>query len=285
MRALGPINLFAFQLAVGIGAGFVAASDTSANENWTLTAPFKSPESVAVSDLHNAIFVSNVNGYTTNGKGFISRLSLSGEMVAANWLSGLNAPTGLTVDGDILWAVDFNRLAKIDIKTATIIDMFPAPDDRPLLNDVAVSDQGAVFVTGSASNSIYQLVDGKLVTWMKDDKLLAYANGIYANEDEVVVAAYHLVRINRENKQTNALGDKEVLFDLEGVKPDGAGGYFVSVIGERPVYRLSDKGVLTPLFGGYPYVADFDIWQGTLIAPTGAQTVTSFQLPGPHAPR
>ncbi len=269
-------------LAVGTGTGFTAERETETTKNWSLTTSFESPESAAVSEKHDAIFVSNVSGYTTNGNGFISRLSHLGEMITLKWLTGLNAPTGLAVDGNILWAVDFDRLVKIDITAAKIVGAFPAPDENPLLNDVAVTGAGDVFVTGSASNTVYQLVGKALVPWMKDDKLLAFANGIHATHDEVVVAAYHLVRIDRANKRTDVLGDMEVLFDLEGVKPDGAGGYFVSVIGERPVYRLSAHGVLTPLFVAHPYVADFDIWHGALIAPTGAETVTSFRLPTPN---
>ncbi len=263
---------------VWLAALFFAASAQAA-ENWSTTAAFESPESAVFSEKHGAIFVSNVSGYTTNGKGFISRLSLTGGIVTLKWLTGLNAPTGLAVEGDTLWAVDFNRLVKIDITATKIIGEFPAPDDNPLLNDVAITGEGDVFVTGSASNTVYQLVGGKLVPWLKDDKLLTYANGIYATQNAVVVAAYHLVRINRETKQTEVLGDTKVLFDLEGVKPDSKGGFIVSMIGDRPVYHLSSTGDLTPLFRGKPHVADFDIRHSVLVAPTGAKTVTSFQLP------
>lgn len=256
------------------------ASFAQADENWSLTAPFESPESVAVSDKHSAIFVSNVSGYTINGKGFISRLSLTGDMITLKWLTGLNAPTGLAIDGGILWAVDFNRLVKIDIAAAKIIGSFAAPDENPLLNDVAITERGEVFVTGSASSTVYQLVGNRLVPWLKDDNLFEYANGIYATGDTVVVAAYHLVRIDRESKRTDVLGDTEILFDLEGVKPDGAGGYYISMIGERPVHQLSYLGNLMPLFHGKPYVADFDVSSGgALIAPTGSDTITSYRLP------
>lgn len=272
MRTFRTIHL------VGLLALFYTAA-VQAEENWSITAPFESPESAVVSENHSAVFVSNVSGYTKNGKGFISRLSLSGEVETLKWLTGLNAPTGLAVERNILWAVDFDRLVKVDIAAAKIIGAFPAPDENPLLNDVAVTRAGDVFVTGSSSNTVYQLVGKTLVPWMKDDTLLAYANGIYATHNEVVVAAYHLVRIDRASKRTDVLGDTTVLFDLEGVKPDGAGGYFVSVIGGRPVYHLSRAGDLAPLFQGKPHVADFDIHGGALIAPTGADTVTSFQLP------
>lgn len=262
--------------------GFLAlfsGTSAQADENWSLIAPFENPESVAVSIMHSAVFVSNVSGYSKNGNGFISRLSVAGDMESLKWLTGLNAPIGLAVDGNILWAVDFDRLVKIDIAAAEIVVEFPASDENPLLNDVAVTQAGDVFVTGSASNTVYQLVGKALVPWMEDDELLAYANGIHANENEVIVAAYHLVRIDRASKRTDVLGDTEILFDLEGVKLDNTGGYFVSVIGDRPVYHLSLAGDLTALFRGKPHVADFDISCGALIAPTGANTVTSYQLP------
>lgn len=268
-----------FLMAEGSGWPVLNAAELPEKVLWTTEGDFKSPESAAFSETHETIFVSNVNGYERNGKGFISRLLATGEIQHLVWLDGLNAPTGLAVQGQTLWAVDFDHLLEIDIPGRRVRDRFPAPDERPLLNDVAVTGGGDVFVTGSASNTVYRLSDGRLVPWVKDDERLAFANGITATRDEVVVAAYHLVRISRTDKSMAIIGPRDVLYDLEGVKPDGAGGYYVSLIGNRPVMHFSSDGHLTPMFKGRSYVADFDLVPGVLVAPTGPQTVTAFVVP------
>ncbi len=245
---------------------------------WSLSEDFQSPESATISERHAAIFVSNVNGYEKNRQGFISRLSLGGELEQLVWLEGINAPTGLTAAGDTLWAVDFDRLLEIDIPSAKIRGTYPAPDANPLLNDVAVGPAGDVFVTGSASNSVYRLENGSLEVWLKDDEALRFANGILVTGDAVVVAAYHLLRIERQTKALRPLGFKETLYDLEGVEADGKGGYLVSVIGARPLYHLTGGGQLRPLYQSEHYMADFDYSSGLVVGPTGPRSITAIKL-------
>lgn len=213
-----------------------------------------------------------------NGQGFISRLSLSGELEQLVWLDGVNAPTGLTVAGDTLWAVDFDRLLEIDIPSARLRTAYPAPDASPLLNDVAVGPAGDVFVTGSASNSVYKLENGSMQVWLKDDEALRFANGILVTGDAVIVAAYHLLHIDRQTKSVRPLGFKETLYDLEGVEADGKGGYLVSVIGARPLYHLTGGGQLRPLYQSEHYMADFDYSDGLIVGPTGPRSVTAIRV-------
>lgn len=280
MRAVAA-TLFALVAPLISGALVAgkAAAQPGASLEWRITGDFESPESAAISAHHSAIFVSNVKGYERNGQGFISKLSLTGEMLELQWLTGINAPTGLTVDGDTLWAVDFDRLLEIDIPRAQVRAAYPAPDDNPLLNDVAVGPAGTVFVTGSASNSVYELADGGLSSWMRDNDALQFANGIMVSDAAVMVAAYHLMRIDRVNKTMQRLGPADILYDLEGVKPDGTGGWYVSVIGDRPLYHLAADGVtLTPIFKSDAYLADFDIWDGILVGPTGPSEISGLRL-------
>lgn len=245
---------------------------------WSLSEDFQSPESATISQRHNAIFVSNVNGYEKNGRGFISRLSRDGALEQLNWLDGINAPTGLTANADTLWAVDFDRLLEIDIPSAKIRATYPAPDTNPLLNDVAIGPEGDIFVTGSASNSVYKLENGSLRVWLKDDEALRFANGIMVTSDAVVVAAYHLLRIDRQSRSLRPLGHTGILYDLEGVEPDGKGGYLVSVIGARPLYHLTAGGLLRPLYQSEHYMADFDYSNGLIVGPTGPRSITAIEL-------
>lgn len=279
-RALAATAVcFCTALLLSLSAGW-AADAVEAETAWETIAEFKSPESAAISPDHQAVFVSNVNGYEKNGLGFISKLSLDGDVQALQWLTGLNAPTRLAVDGDTLWAVDYDRLVKVSIAQQRVLGMYPAPDadEVPLLNDVAVGPNGDLFVTGSNNNSIYKLQDNALVRWIRDDDLLKYANGIWVGEQQIVVAAYHLISIDRSTKRMQSMGHNGLLFDLEGVKATADGAFLVSLIGPRPLYQVSDAGDLVPVFQSDPYLADFDISAGMLVGPTGPDKITALKL-------
>ncbi len=245
---------------------------------WQNMGPFESPESAAIDLVQEAIFVSNVSGYERNGAGFISRLSLDGEMVDRQWLAGLNAPTGLAVQGETLWVVDFDRLVEVDIPTASVRRSYPVADTDPLLNDISVGPDGNVFVTGSASNTIYRLSDDQLLAWRRDDEILRFANGISVSADHVIVAAYHLVKIDRSDGTiTEPIGDPEHLYDLESVVSLCPGRYLISVIGNRPLYSLEAGGRTVAIASHEPYLADFDIARDMLVVPSG-DMVVAFRL-------
>lgn len=277
-------------LLAAIAVGLAAAASSSyawqhdsapeAEIAWEAVGAFESPESAAIAHKHQAIFVSNVNGYEKNGLGFISMLALDGTIQDLQWLTGLNAPTGLTVDGDVLWAVDYDRLVKISITDQQVLEAYPAPDaeETPLLNDVAVGPNGGVFVTGSNSNSIYQLSENMLLLWIRDDEHFKYANGIWVGKDRVIVAAYHLMSVDRASKQIVPMGHQDVLFDLEGVKADADGSLYVSLIGSRPLYRLNAEGPPIPIFQTEPYLADFDVAGRKLVGPTGPNKITAWKI-------
>ncbi len=274
-KMLGVLSLF---FLMACPSGVSAGERQKPSVAWSLQADFKSPESAAISRKHGAVFVSNVNGYEKNDEGFISRLSLDGKLDRLVWLDGIHAPTGLKAVGDTLWAVDFDRLLEIDIRSARIVASYPTPDINPMLNDVAVGPKGEVFVTGSESNTIYQLLDGALQVWLRDEELLRFANGIMVTNDAIVVAAYHLIHIDKTSKKRTVLEPKETLYDLEGVMPDGAGRYIVSAIGNRPIYQLDNHGGVVPIYQIEPYFADFDIAGSLLVGPSGPRRVIALEI-------
>nr|WP_070959595.1 hypothetical protein [Hyphomonas sp. Mor2] len=243
---------------------------------WEVQADFQSPESAAIATDSGTIFVSNVNGYSRNGKGFISQLSLTGDVLDLRWMEGLNAPTGLRVEGETLWVVDYDRIVKISIRNRAIDQVYAAPDEDPLLNDLYIADDGTVFVTGSASKTVYELLDEELIAWRRHSELLRDANGITADSDHVYVAGYALVAIDRTDLSIEPIEVPKDLFDLEGVLFDGRGGWFVSRIGNHPLVALENSGRATPLFSGERYVADFDAEEDFVVATISADKVAGF---------
>jgi len=131
------------------------ATEATLQELWTLKGIFNQPESAAFDPVGKQIFVSNVNGYAKDGNGFVSRIALDGKQLTLKWLDGINSPTGLTVVGELLYVVDYDELLAVDIKDKSIVQRYPSPHAKPALNDVVVSGEGDIFVTGSASGAIY----------------------------------------------------------------------------------------------------------------------------------
>ena len=137
----------------------------SLKEKWEAVG-LKVPESVFYHKESDILFVSNINGSPSqkNGEGFISKLSTEGEIITLKWIEGLNAPKGMGVKGNLLYVTDIDRLVEIDIKKGEIQNEYPAEGAR-FLNDIAIDEEGTVYITDNAANRIYRFKDGKIEKW------------------------------------------------------------------------------------------------------------------------
>ncbi|XOV81045.1 MAG: hypothetical protein ACFHVJ_08855 [Aestuariibacter sp.] len=147
---------------------------------WSIDNKFNMPESAAWDAKRQVVYVSNVNHYAKDNNGFISRVANDGATLDLKWIEGLHSPTGITVFGDTLYVVDYDALVIIDLQTEQIVKRVPANDADaiPVLNDVAISNDGDVYVSGSRSRTIYHLTRQGLEIWLKDDVRLKNANGL-----------------------------------------------------------------------------------------------------------
>ena len=246
---------------------------------WTVDGVFTSPESAIYDEARDVIYVSNVNGYTTNGLGYLSALSVDGDIIEEKWLEGVNAPTGMAISGDTLFVADFNRVAEVDIPSRTVRRFYDAPDENPGVNDVALSPEGALFVSASAVSAIYKLQGDELVTWAQSDAL-KFANGLYADAQTLFVAGFYLRRIDLVSKEIEAFGDDAVLEDLESIEAAPDGGYFVTMIGDNPIMHVSDAGGVSQVLERAVFSADIEVIhnQRLLIAPSGGDSVSGFAI-------
>src|SRR5262249_24470632 len=122
------------------------------------------PESALAVPAEGFAYVSNVAGKPTDkdGNGFVSKVSLTdGKVIALEWAKGLDAPKGLALAGDKLYAADIDELVEIDTKTGKVLAKYEAPGSQ-FLNDVAADAQGSVFVSDSNTSTIWRLSGGKL---------------------------------------------------------------------------------------------------------------------------
>ena len=128
---------------------------------WGSSDGWRMPESVVADDRRGVAYVSNMNptGPGFGDGGFISKVTLDGTVEALQWVTGLRGPTGLALAGDRLLVVERTGLAVIDVANAEVAERW-AFDGAVFLNDVAVAEDGVVYVTDSNGGVVYEVKDG-----------------------------------------------------------------------------------------------------------------------------
>ncbi|MBW2636372.1 MAG: SMP-30/gluconolactonase/LRE family protein [Deltaproteobacteria bacterium] len=228
--------LLIFSIVFGASIALHSESQTSGadftlKKKWETRKVLNVPESVIYDGERNILYVSNINGKPTekNGKGFISRVTLTGEVKELKWITGLNAPKGSGIHGGKLYVADIDRLAEIDIAGGKIINSYQAAGAE-FLNDVAIDEEGSVYVSdmSSANSVIYRLKDGKLSLRLKGSAISS-PNGLYAEKDRLVVG-------NSGDGKLKAVGwgDKTITTmavigsGIDGIAADGERNHFIS---------------------------------------------------------
>ncbi len=143
------------------------------------------PESVRYDPELDIYFVSNFNGdgSARDGNGFISQITGSGDLRSGRFAIGttrqpLHAPRGMTIVGDTLWVVDLESLHGFDRHTGAQIRYIDLSALGPgFLNDVAVSPDGALYITDTGRSRIYKVLGDDASIAIAGPGLLA-PNGI-----------------------------------------------------------------------------------------------------------
>lgn len=212
----------------------------------TTEALFSEPESAVFHPESNTVFVSNVNGYSKDGNGFISRINSDGSIHSLKWLTGLNSPTGITIDNNSLYVVDYDALVVVDIAAANIVNRYPAPDEKPSLNDVVVSETGEVFVSGSSSNAIYKLVDNQLTVWKQDDALLKWANGLFIQNNQLWIGGKYFLTVDLSTGELSQVANS-LVSNIDGITSDDCGGLLLTLIDDKRIWHHHPDGFQHPL--------------------------------------
>jgi sugar lactone lactonase YvrE len=251
------------------GWGFVVQDGTSVftapgvRKLWSTPADLRIPESAAYDPVTDAVYVSNYDGYRPSrgaGKQSIARVSLDGTKVEEDWVTGVNNPAGLTVQGDRLWVVETGQVAEIDPKAGAIVARHAVPG-AGFLNDVAAAPDGTLYVSDSATGAIYRLKDGTAEAWLQTPDIVR-PNGLHVVGDTLVVGDNGdrcLKVVDLAAKEVTPVATLP-LGIIDGVKSDADGNYLVS-INEGRLVRVGPGGEVTTLLDTTAVrmnIADFD---------------------------
>ena len=271
MRANTKISFITAALCLGLVQA--AAADTvKLAESWRLSTDLAKPESALYDPTGQVIYVSNINGggKEKNGQGYIAKVSPDGKMLEAKWVTGLNAPKGIGISSGKLVVADIDEVVTIDIAAATITSRHSAPGAK-FLNDVAVNSAGTAFISDSKTGLVYALKDDTLSVWLDKGKV-GRPNGLYAAADHLVIAAgdgnakkphkaRYLQLAQYDDKAIRPWQGTEGMGRLDGLQPDGKGGFFVTEFRKGELMHVAADGRVVTLANPGEGTADFSFDQ------------------------
>lgn len=253
-KTIAPVWLAALALV-----GTVAASPSSAQlgaPKWTNCDGCQTPESAYFDPRTEALYVSSIAGAGNekDGKGWIQKWDKTGKVLSKEWIKGLNAPKGMRAFGDVLWVTDIDEIVAVDMKHGAILQKIPAPGAK-FLNDVAIKEDGTVFVSDTMAGTIYTLDTRGNISVFAQGADLEAPNGLLVDGNELIVASWgpgikedwssekpgKLYALSLKTKKRRDITTTP-LGHLDGLEKDSKGNYLVSDWTIGKVFRVSKKG-------------------------------------------
>jgi hypothetical protein len=235
---------------------------------WTATDGIATPESVYFDAASGFVFSSQIDGMPDgrDGNGRIVKLAGDGHVIASDWVTGLNAPKGLRSHNGTLWTADIDEVNGIDIASGKIASRLKI-NGAAFLNDVAVGADGTVYVSDMMGNRIYAIRDGAVSVFAEGEQL-EWPNGLVVDGNRLIVGGWgkpkpdfstdvpgHLFSLDLQTKQKTLITPKP-LANIDGVEPDGRGGYIVTDYLKGKVIQVSAAGEARDLRTFMPGTAD-----------------------------
>jgi len=253
------------------------AQQHSLQKIWETDSIVAVPESVLYTK--DGMFVSLIDGapWESDGKGGIARIGVDGKNYNGTWISGLNAPKGLGIYGNNLYAADMGDVVVVDIQKGAVQKRIPIPGASGL-NDITVSDKGIVYVSDSRNNRIWRINNGDPQLFMDS---VAGVNGLKAVGNNLLVAAgKNFISVNPQKQVTKIA---ELPLGLDGIEPIGNGDYLTTAWNGFVYYVYADGRVETLLDAtkDKKNTADlgYDPVKKILYVPTfNGKTVAAYQL-------
>ena len=153
-------------------------------EKWESDSLLKVPESVLFDKANQILYVSNIDGtdpWKADGKGSISKVGLDGKIIAAEWVSGMNAPKGMGIYNGKLYAADLGNIAVIDIASGKIEKNIPIQGATGL-NDISIDPNGVIYVTEYLAKKLYKIANEKAELIAEN---LTQPNGVLFHNNEL----------------------------------------------------------------------------------------------------
>jgi hypothetical protein len=227
-----------------IGVAISAKAQTHQLEMlWQTDTVVAIPESV-LPDLKNKIlYVSLINGagWDIDGKGGIGKLSIDGKMYDSNWITGLNAPKGLGMYGNYIYAADISEVVVVDVKNERIEKKIPLEGANGL-NDITIDSKGIVYVSDSRKARIWRIENDMPMLFLDSIKGV---NGLKAIGDDLYIGAGKNFMKADKNKNLTKLAD--IPQSIDGIEPVGNTGDFIVTAWAGYIFYVTADGKVEQL--------------------------------------
>lgn len=258
---------------------FTANAQHQLEKIWSTDTVVATPESVLPDLKKGILYVSLIDGgpWDADGKGGVGRLSVDGKKYDGNWISGLNAPKGLGIYGNRLYAADINEVVVIDIPNRKIEKKISIPGASGL-NDITVTDNGVVYVSDTKTARVWRIENDNPALFLEN---LTGANGLKAiGNDLYILSGKNFVKADAQ-KNISKVVDLDQAGD--GLEPVGNGD-FIATSWMGFVYYVHSDGKIETLLDTHlekKNTADigYDPQKKIIYVPTfNAKTVVAYQL-------
>ena len=197
-------------------------------EIWRTDSILSTCESVLYDKSHQTLFVSCINGSPAgkDGKGFISMLNLDGTIKSLEWVTGLDAPKGMGIEGNRLFVTDIDQLVVIDIEKAEIVERIQV-EGASFLNDIAIGADGKVYFSDSDTGFLWIYSNGTIKSWITEG--LDRPNGLFVEETRVLLTSAGSQDLKIIDKTTGTF--KTVTTEIgqgDGVEFTGNEGHYIT---------------------------------------------------------
>lgn len=190
-------------------------------KKWETEPTLKTPESVLFDASAQVLYVSNIDGqqpWTKDGKGSIAKVGLDGKVIAAEWVSGFEAPKGLGLHQGRLYVADIDRVVVVDVAKGSIAETIPVTGAKKL-NDITIDAAGVVYVSDSEAGKVHAIKQGQVSLYLEN---LKGPNGVLAHgHDFYVLASGTLFKVGKDKSLIKIVDGMEASTDgIEHVKED-----------------------------------------------------------------
>lgn len=231
-------------------------------------------ESVAYDDQANVLYVSQFGSVLQptlkDGKGKISKMSLTGEMIEERFLPAageiLNKPKGIWVEGGRLWVTDIDVVWVFDLKTRRGRKL--ALPGAQFANDPAV--QGNVlFVSDNRADQVYRVEPADFLDRQDDPKVTVALsgksvnpNGLFpARDGSLLMVGFLSPEQGRGIYALTASGEVKRLSKdlgrLDGLAQLDDGTLLATDWNSGSLFRWTEKAGMQTLATGFKGPADF----------------------------
>lgn len=220
-------------------------------------------ESVVYDSIRECLYAS----VTDEEGGYIAKISLEGEILEKEFITGLKGPKGMVIFGNKIYVSNIVELVEADLNTTKIIKRHQA-EGAEFLNDVTSDTDGSIYVSDMATSSIYKLdKKNKIEKWL-DTLELENPNGLLTVGQTLYVASWgkfgktdELARIGRflkvdtKTKKIDKITN-DALGSLDGLQVFKENSFLISDWKRGKIWEVSESGEAELFFKTNPHVGD-----------------------------